>query len=251
MKKTISILLFLCVSLVGMAQDVIVKKDGSTILAKVLEVTSTEVKYKKHTNLEGPTYTVSKTEIQSINYENGEKDVFDVKEETSPVETSLLTTDNSSSQKLNDSELLNLYRRGSIDRTLNAQKIQKGKKLKKIGRIGGVVLAGVGLIAGIASAKSYGHGAYYSNGTKHEDSNYGEAFACVTLPFVGAGLIWDLGFVYAGKRMIKKYSRMQSTSIFQQEIPLGNNTMLTADVNLLNDNLTRQKTVGLGCHINF
>ena len=239
MKKTISILLFLCVSLVGMAQDVIVKKDGSTILSKVLEVTSKEVKYKKHTNLEGPTYTVSKTELQSINYENGEKDVFDAKEETSPVETFSPLAEEPSSQRLSDSELLSLYKYGSTDRTQIAPEIQKGKKLKKIGRIGGAVLAVGGLIGGIIATADFGS----------EDAGF--AFGAVTLPFVGAGLIWDLGFVCAGKHMIKKYSRMQSTSIFQQEIPLGNNTMLTADVNLLNDNLTHQKTVGLGCHINF
>lgn len=240
MKKTISILLFLCVSLITMAQDVIVKKDGSTILAKVLEVTSADVKYKKHSNVDGPTYTISKTEIQSINYQNGEKDVFDAKEETSPAKTPLLTTDNSSSQKLNDSELLSLYKYGSINGTQIAPRIQKGKKLKKIGRIGGAVFAGVGIIGGIMV------GAHYA-----ENDEAGLAFPRFILPFVGAGLIWDISFVCAGKHMIKKYSRMQSASLFQQEIPLGNNTMLTADVNLLNDNLTHQKTVGLGCHINF
>ena len=43
------------------AQDVIVKKDGSTILSKVMEVGSTEVKYKKYSNLDGPLYTISKS----------------------------------------------------------------------------------------------------------------------------------------------------------------------------------------------
>ena len=38
------------------AQDVIVKKDGSTILSKVLEVSSTDIKYKKFSNPDGPTY---------------------------------------------------------------------------------------------------------------------------------------------------------------------------------------------------
>lgn len=58
------------------AQDVIVKKDGSTILSKVLEVNSEDVKYKKSSNKKGPTYTIKKSEILSINYENGEKDDF-------------------------------------------------------------------------------------------------------------------------------------------------------------------------------
>ena len=76
MKKSLLLLfLFLCPVLAS-AQDVIVKKDGSTIISKVLEITSTEVKYKKFSNLEGPTYTLLKSEIQGINYENGEKDTF-------------------------------------------------------------------------------------------------------------------------------------------------------------------------------
>lgn len=58
------------------AQDVIVKKDGSTILAKVNRVGATEIEYKKWNNLNGPTYTIRVAELLSINYENGEKDIF-------------------------------------------------------------------------------------------------------------------------------------------------------------------------------
>ncbi len=65
----------LCVTHVA-AQDVIVKKDGSTILSKVLEVNTSDIKYKKFSNLKGPTYTINKSEIMSINYENGDKDDF-------------------------------------------------------------------------------------------------------------------------------------------------------------------------------
>ena len=43
----LSMLLMLLVSMVVAAQDVIVKKDGSTILSKVVEVSDTQVKYKK------------------------------------------------------------------------------------------------------------------------------------------------------------------------------------------------------------
>lgn len=60
-----------------MAQDVIVKKDSATIVCKVLEITSTEVKYKKISNQNGPTYSLPKTDIQVINYENGERECFD------------------------------------------------------------------------------------------------------------------------------------------------------------------------------
>jgi len=76
MKHLFYLLLFsLCSSKVS-AQDVIVKKDGSTIISKVLEVNIADVKYKKFSNINGPTYTIGKADIMSINYENGEKDDF-------------------------------------------------------------------------------------------------------------------------------------------------------------------------------
>ena len=58
------------------AQDVIVKKDGSTILSKVLEVNTDNIKYKRFSNQKGPTYTVNIADIMAINYDSGDKDVF-------------------------------------------------------------------------------------------------------------------------------------------------------------------------------
>ena len=58
------------------AQDVIVKKDGSTILSKVIEIGTTEIKYKKNSNLNGPTYSINIADVQAVNYENGEKENF-------------------------------------------------------------------------------------------------------------------------------------------------------------------------------
>ena len=75
MKQLLVMFMLLCSTAI-FAQDVIVKKDGSTILAKVLEVNTDNIRYKKHSNLNGPTYTIGKSEIMSINYENGEKEVF-------------------------------------------------------------------------------------------------------------------------------------------------------------------------------
>lgn len=74
MRKLFILLSF--VSLNVSAQDVIVKKDGSTILSKVIEVNKNDIKYKKYSNQNGPTYTIEISEIMSINYENGEKESF-------------------------------------------------------------------------------------------------------------------------------------------------------------------------------
>ena len=69
-------LLFLVFPLSVFSQDVIVKKDGSSILAKVLEVDTEILKYKKWKNLNGPIYSIKKADLFAVNYENGEKDTF-------------------------------------------------------------------------------------------------------------------------------------------------------------------------------
>lgn len=63
------------------AQDIIIKKDFSIIKSKVVEVASSIVKYKKYSNIDGPIYTIEAKDILAINYENGEKDVFEHKEQ--------------------------------------------------------------------------------------------------------------------------------------------------------------------------
>lgn len=72
--------LVLCLSFVFCitlnAQDKILLKNGEELNAKVIEITETEVKFKKFDNLTGPTRVIYKSEIFSIKYENGTKDVF-------------------------------------------------------------------------------------------------------------------------------------------------------------------------------
>lgn len=70
------VLLLLCSTGIAVAQDVIVKRDNTTVLSKVIEVTSTEIKYKKWSNQDGPTYSISRSEVTSINYQNGDVDKF-------------------------------------------------------------------------------------------------------------------------------------------------------------------------------
>lgn len=58
------------------AQDIITTKDGKDIQTKILEVNKSDVKYKKYSNLDGPIFTLSKSEILIVRYENGENEVF-------------------------------------------------------------------------------------------------------------------------------------------------------------------------------
>jgi hypothetical protein len=64
------------ISCIAKAQDKIHMTDSTVVEAKVKEITMTEIKYAKFTNQNGPVYTVYKSKVAFVVYENGEKDVF-------------------------------------------------------------------------------------------------------------------------------------------------------------------------------
>jgi hypothetical protein len=81
--KNITFLLFaILTTTFCFSQDVITKTDGEEVKAKVLEVTQSEIKYKKFDNPNGPTYTILKKEVFMVKYGNGSKDVFNSETET-------------------------------------------------------------------------------------------------------------------------------------------------------------------------
>jgi hypothetical protein len=84
-KKPLLAFCLLCWAGTTLAQDVILKKDNTTVLSKVIEVTGTEIKYKKWSNQDGPTYSINRSEVTSINYQNGDVDKFTDKAATNPV----------------------------------------------------------------------------------------------------------------------------------------------------------------------
>ena len=59
------------------ASDIIVTRDARRIEAKILEVSSSEVKYKEIGNLEGPTFVLTSAEINTIIYENGTVKIYE------------------------------------------------------------------------------------------------------------------------------------------------------------------------------
>ena len=89
MKKFIIILAVICYGNVLLAQDIIILKSGEEIKALVQEVGLNELKYKKFENPNGPVYTLQKTNVFMVRYENGEKDVFST--ETTPAKTETQT----------------------------------------------------------------------------------------------------------------------------------------------------------------
>ena len=76
MKKIVLTLIGIVSLCTVSAQDRIVFKDSNEINVKVANVSPDTVTYKQWDNLEGPTYTVYKSEILFIAYQNGTKESF-------------------------------------------------------------------------------------------------------------------------------------------------------------------------------
>ncbi|WP_157687327.1 hypothetical protein [Pedobacter psychrophilus] len=59
------------------AQDKIYKKSGEVLETKVIEIGTSEIRYKAFANLNGPNYVVNKQDVIKIIYENGKVETFE------------------------------------------------------------------------------------------------------------------------------------------------------------------------------
>lgn len=85
MKKLVLVaLMALATALTAAAQDIVTKKDGTDIRAKILEVGLDDIKYKASDNLGGPTYTLPLSDILMIQYGNGRREI--IKQDAAPVQ---------------------------------------------------------------------------------------------------------------------------------------------------------------------
>lgn len=66
----------LCFSSTLFSQDQIIKRNSQVIKAKVIEVGTSEIKYKLPDNIDGPLYAIDKNQVIKIIYENGHTDNF-------------------------------------------------------------------------------------------------------------------------------------------------------------------------------
>jgi len=83
MKATIPLLVFLLVSVYAAAQDVLVKRNGDEIKAKVLTITPSEITYllpanpKDSAAAPAQEQTIARQDVFMVKYENGAKEVFE------------------------------------------------------------------------------------------------------------------------------------------------------------------------------
>jgi hypothetical protein len=76
MHKQSIIFIFLIFGTQLLGQDVILKRNGEKIKAKVIEITTDAIKYKDYDFQDGPLRNIRITDIQNITYENGRKETF-------------------------------------------------------------------------------------------------------------------------------------------------------------------------------
>lgn len=230
MKRFLLSLIALVITSVCFAQDIIVQKNGSTIQAKVVKVTQTEVEYKKFNNQNGPTYTISTRDLQCINYQNGTKDTF-----VSPSYNPSIVTNETATQFSNDQQLLRLY---------NDPILAKQRKNAKLLQHIGIGVGAVGLIAGVlvhVGASSNAHG------------NLDSEEVATIWGISGAVMAVGAACYFIGKHNYKKASLLEITSnpIYQQEFNIGKNDRLMVGVDMLKDNTRKNQTLGLGVSYNF
>ena len=223
MKKILLALMMLC-SMCAVAQDVIVKTDGSTIVCRVQNLTTTEVVYKKWSNLKGPNYAINRSEVSLINYEKGRSAAM------SPAGKNHYSPGNQSdgTWRLNDNALARMN---------DVTEYQKKAKIAKYGGyIGGGLLAGFGIVCGIQSATA-----------KNDwDRHYALAGGMIV---AGAGVA--VGGYFLSEHFQKKSEMMQVASLYEQEISYNNGSSLAIGVDLMRDNSVKTDAWGIGLKYNF
>ena len=85
MRKILVMMALVMGALTMMAQDVIIKMNEEKIAAKIIEISSTEVKYLEVSMPDGPTFVLSTDEIASIIFSNGQVKVYKHNEKASVV----------------------------------------------------------------------------------------------------------------------------------------------------------------------
>lgn len=232
--KFLSVFVFAMFSIIAHAQDVIVKKDGNTITSKVTEITSTEIKYKKFSNQNGPTYTIGKNEVNYINYENGEREQMNTS--ISNINTTTANTQSivQSQDALNPSDAY-LLKQFKLD-----PYSKKAKALKKIAFIGGGALVATGIIC-IALNRS---------GDDYEDGNDFWIYGTIA---ASAGIVLGTSCLIASNIQKKKaeYYAHNIIPLMQMKLLNSKQAALCANIDMFNDNITNKKALGLGFHFNF
>lgn len=218
--KQLFVMFFLLCSASIFAQDVIVKNDGSTVVCRIVELTSSEIIYKKWSDLNGSNYVMNRTDASAINYEDGKK--VSLSEATSLY---LPNNQNDGVQQHNDKALLDMD-------YIASNPYKKVKRLRTIGWIGGGACIAVGIVTHILFCSS--------------------DFWGPTIGSFATGVAFTGTMLLIANHQKKKIDkRVQSISLWQKEIKMNDGSSLMAGVDMIKDNMRQKQTLGLGLRYNF
>lgn len=225
MKQFLILFLLLCSTSV-FAQDVIVKKDGSTIVCRVVELTSSEIVYKKWSDLNGSNYVMNRADASAINYQNGKR--LNLSEATNLYSPN---NQNDGVQQYNDKVLIKIDAEGNI----KGNPSKKAKTWRTTGWIGGAVLSGVAILSFINA----------DNGGDADKLYYvgGVSAACA---LIGTPICLLKAHHYK-----KQAELLDSSIIFQKGIIFNNGSLLSASIDMISDRILRERVLGLGLRYNF
>lgn len=220
--------------LTALADDVIVTTSGTTIDAKVVEISDTDVKYKKASNPDGPTYSMKIASVARIDYDNGTSDIFNTSATSytpDPTPSSVLTD---ITGDVSDTELMLRY--AAIDKI--------NRQVRNI-RVAGYTLGGACIAAGIIIA-AIGLTAEGFTGDQSAYHLIGGGGGIL----LGGGVI--AGTYFLSKSKQKKIDRMQwsSASIYQHKLIESGSSILSMDLNTM-QNHCGQHALGLGLTLKF
>lgn len=154
-----------------LAQDMIKLKSGEDLQTKVIEIGTTEIKYKKFDNLDGPTYTVTKEEVVEIKYKNGTVDDFSYSSTPTAQPTPSTVIDEEYRKKRKKADAQQAY---DLNMRIYNARIKGGTLFTSIGVP--TFACGIGLtIGGAILHDQYDKGGYNGNTNIPKPSNLGAA----------------------------------------------------------------------------
>lgn len=220
----------ICFAAIADAQDVIVKKNNEAIACKIVEVTSSNVIYKKvaGNSNESPS-VVSKSDISRIIYANGKVETLSEQSENQYAPGN----QNTGVQMYNDRALVNLDNQ-------NLYVFKKAKSLRTTGIVCGIILIGGGI--GLIAAGS-------SHSSKSESSTGNVSSLCGLGLIVAGGVTWYY-FNKKAKR-IENEALYSFNTIISKEYNLGNGKSMAAGIDLINNKSNNNQSLGLGLRFNL
>ncbi|MDE7382178.1 MAG: hypothetical protein K2N03_08670, partial [Muribaculaceae bacterium] len=193
MKKIFLFLMFAISFLSAVAQDVIVKNDGSTVLCKIIGVNNNEVIYTKWSDVNGPQYIIDRTLVSNINYQDGRQDKFN-EQSTNAYAPGVQQT---GAANYNDNALLAMdnARRGLIPSKINKYK---------------TIAWGVGVPCIVVGVGTLTAGCFF------EDAQYAISFITIGTAIAATGIVILPTYLYkAHKLAISNY--LTTAPVFQHE----------------------------------